>query len=148
LHGQAWAISGDEAAIERVIRNFERATEQLDFSRANSMLAPDARWIEDGNPEPAAGGGESGKRWDAYRAAKMRIEQYLRNFDIRVNGNVAWATFDIDSTWIADTAEALALNQNLREWRGSFVESVVLVKIEGVWRIALGHTSSLPKANL
>ena len=39
----------------------------------------------------------------------------------------------------------MALNGNQREWRGSFVESIVLIKTEGAWRIALGHTSSLPK---
>jgi ketosteroid isomerase-like protein len=146
IEGSAWAKSGDEGAIEAVVRNFEGATEQFEFSRVNSMLAPGARWIEHGNPEPAAfNGGESSKRWENYKAVKMRIEQQLRDFDIRVHGDVAWVTLDIDSTWTADTEAALALNDNQREWRGSFVESIVLVKIDGVWKIALGHTSSLPK---
>jgi ketosteroid isomerase-like protein len=144
---RAWAAGSDKEAVETVVRNFERATEQFEFAKANSMLAPDARWIEHANPQPAEfNGGESSKRWENYKTAKMRIKQVLRDFDIRVHGDVAWATFDIDSTWSADTEAALALNDNLHEWRGSFVESIVLVKIDGVWKIALGHTSSLPKA--
>jgi len=30
------------------------------------------------------------------------------------------------------------------EWRCTFVESYVLVKSDGRWRIALGHTTDLP----
>jgi len=146
LGGRAWAKSGEEGAIEAVARDYERAVEQFEFSRANSMLAPGARWIEDADPAPAEfNGGEASKRWENYKTAKMQIKQQLRDFDIRVRSDVAWVTFDIDSTWTADTEAALALNYNQREWRGSFVESIVLVKIDGVWRIALGHTSSLPK---
>ena len=146
MGGHAWANNGEEGAIEAAVRNYERAVEQFEFSRADSMLAPGARWIENADPEPAEmNGGESSKRWEHYKTAKMHIKQLLRDFDIRVHGDVAWVTFDIDSTWTAHTEAALALNDNQREWRGSFVESIVLLKIDDEWRIALGHTSKLPK---
>ena len=53
MGGRAWAKSGEEGAIEAVVRNYERAVEQFEFSRVDSMLAPGARWIENADPEPA-----------------------------------------------------------------------------------------------
>jgi ketosteroid isomerase-like protein len=147
MNGLAWAKGDDEDAVEAVVRTYEGAVEQFDFAKANSLLAPDARWIEDSYPAAAefTGSGWS-KRWKDYKVAGMKISQTLRDFNIRVRGDVAWATFSIDSTWIASTAEAKALNEHLTEWKGTFVESIVLVRIRGVWKIALGHTSSIPKS--
>lgn len=135
--------SDEKSAAETTVRTYEQACEHFDFEKANSMLAPGARWIEDSYPVPAEFTGKG--RWEDYKAAKLRIEYQLRDFDTHIRGDVAWITLSLDGTFTADNKIALALNDNLREWRGTFVETYVLVKNGNEWKIALGHTSLLPK---
>src|ERR1700749_1299800 len=54
-------LKGD---AEATVRAYEHACEQYDFAKANSMLAPGARWIENSMPEPAEFTGDGwSKRW-------------------------------------------------------------------------------------
>jgi hypothetical protein len=125
---------------------YEHACEQFDFAGANSLLATGARWIEDSYPEPARFDGTGwSKRWEDYKTTKMEMHQKLRDLVTHRQGEVAWVTVAIDSTWTANTDAATALNGNQHVWQGTFVESIVLVKEHGTWKIALGHTSLLPK---
>ena len=136
----------EKSAAEATIRRYEHACEELDFAGANALLAQDARWIEDSYPEPAEFNGKGwSKPWEEYKAAKLRINYQLRDLDTHIRGEVAWVTRTLDSTFTADNNAALALNDNQREWRGTFVESYVLVKTDSAWKVALGHTSLLPK---
>jgi hypothetical protein len=73
-----------------------------------------------------------------------------------VQGDVAWVTLTLDSTFSADSAEGQKWLQGLKDYclsqapsvscEAIFVESEVLVKTPSGWKIALGHTSLLPKA--
>jgi hypothetical protein len=53
---------------------------------------------------------------------------------------------DVEHVVDNDAARAFTLRDhpNEREWTSHFVESEVLVKTAGGWKIALAHTSSLP----
>ncbi len=135
-----------KSEAEATVRVYEHACEQYDFAKANSMLAPGARWIEDSMPEPAEFTGDGwSKRWYEYKAAKLRIDYRVRDLVATVHGETAWVTLALDSTFTADNKAALALNENQREWRGTFVESYVLERMNGAWKVALAHTSLLPK---
>jgi ketosteroid isomerase-like protein len=140
------AQDNEKARAETAVRNYEHACEQFDFAAANALLAKDARWIEDSYPEPAEFNGKAwGKRWEDYKAANLRIKYELHDLDTHIRGDVAWITLILDGTFTADNPAALALNDNRAEWRGTFVETYVLVKVDNVWKVALGHTSLLPQ---
>ncbi len=140
------AQDNEKAKAEAAVRNYEHACEQFDFAAANALLAKDARWIEDSSPEPAEFTGKGwSKRWEDYKAANLRIKYEPHDLDTHVRGDVAWITLILDSTFTADNPAALALNDNKPEWRGTFVESYVLIKSGNVWKVALGHTTLLPQ---
>lgn len=140
------AQDSEKAKVEATVRNYEHACERFDFSAANALLAQDARWIEDSTPEPAEFNGKGwSKRWEEYKEAHLRIDYRLRDLDTNIRGDVAWTTLTLDGIFTADNPAALALNDNRAEWRGTYVETYVLVKIDNGWKIALGHTSLLPE---
>lgn len=143
---QLFAQPNEKQLIESTIQTFEHAFESYDFDKANSLLTPDAQWIEDSYPAPAQFTGQGwSKHWQDYKSAKLRINYHLRDFTTHINGDTAWSTLALDSIFTADNPAALALNENQKEWKGTFVETYVLVKLHGTWKIALGHTSLLPK---
>jgi hypothetical protein len=140
--------TSEKSAAEATVRSYEQACEHFDFAQANALLAPDARWIEDSYPVPAEFTGQGwSKRWEEYKAAKLLINYQFGDFNTHIRGDVAWITLTLDSTFTADNKAALALNQNQQVWRGTFVETYVMVKIDGEWKVALGHTSLLPGKN-
>ena len=142
------AVQDDERkAAEETVRNYEHACEQFDFTTANSLLMPDARWIEDSYPEPAKFTGQGwSKHWEEMKKAKVQLHYQIRDFETHIRGDVAWITVSLDTVAKADTPEAIKINGNVREWRGIFVESYVLINDRGEWKIALGHTSLVPAA--
>jgi ketosteroid isomerase-like protein len=143
---QAAARGDEKTAAEETVRKYEHACEVLDFATANSLLTPDARWIEDSYPEPAQFTGEGWSRhWQEMKETKVHLRYQVRNFDTHIRGEVAWITVSLDSVATADTPEAIKANGHLREWRGTFVESYVLLREGGKWKVALGHTTLLPK---
>lgn len=148
--------SEDEAAIEATVRGYEEAVQEFDFARADSLLAPNAKWIERSLPEVAAMGEGSGF-WAEAKATRVRVTNEPRDFDIHFQGDVAWVTLLVDVTMVTDNERAKALlarseteetgkrsDPNQREWRATYTESEVLLKTPNGWRIALGHTSRLP----
>jgi ketosteroid isomerase-like protein len=142
------AGQGDEkGAVEATIRSHEQAVQEFDFTKANSLLAPDARWIEeDSAPGPAD---QWSEWWQKAKAARLVMTNRPHDFDIRVHGEVAWVTAFVDTTTHVDSDAARALtlhdHPNERTWVTHAVETEVLLKTEQGWRIVLGHTSLLPK---
>jgi ketosteroid isomerase-like protein len=93
------------------------------------------------------------------KPAKVRLSNRPHDFDIHIQGDVAWVTVLVDVTTISDNEEARALLARMeteetgkpsppdqREWRATYVESEVLVRTAGGWKIALAHTSRLPES--
>jgi len=131
----------DEKAVENVVRAFEQAAQELDFDKANALLTPDARWIRNSYPRPFEPWLRSWfPRW---RDARIRIDCHLHDVEVRVKGDVAWATLLVDSAWNADT-EAARMMLGRNESRYFVVESEVLVRTPNGWRIALVHADSVP----
>ena len=66
------AVQDDERkTAEETVRKYEHACEHFDFTTANSLLMPDARWIEDSYPEPAKFTGQGwSKHWEEMKKAK------------------------------------------------------------------------------
>jgi hypothetical protein len=74
-----------------------------------------------------------------------------------VQGDVAWVTVTIDTTGSANSAEGRevllsprpdkdCLSQGTQvSCKGTWVESMVLIKTPSGWKITLGHGSRLPK---
>jgi membrane-associated protease RseP (regulator of RpoE activity) len=73
----------------------------------------------------------------------MRIDYHPQDAVAEVRGNVAWVTMTLHSIWTADTPVGRAMLGG-SEWRGTYVESHILVKTPGGWKIAFGHTTMLP----
>lgn len=135
----------DKTAVENTVRTFERAVQEFDFAKADSLCTPDVRWIEDSYPNPL-------EPWmrtvlQKHKDARMRIDYRPRDFVVQVKGDVAWVTVTLDSVFTADTEAGKALLGGKSEWRPIFVESEILVKTRDGWRIILGHTTRLPESN-
>jgi SnoaL-like domain len=137
----------EQSAVERTVRDYERALEGFDFDTANSLLAPGAKWIEeDSYPAPAD---HIGEWWQQARAAKLRMTNRPHDFDIRILGDAAWVIVFVDTETVVDNDSARAFtlrdHPDERKWVSYAVESEVLVKAASGWKIALAHTSMLPK---
>lgn len=148
------AQDDDKIAVEATVRGYEQALQEYDFDKANSLLMPDAVWIEeDSYPGPAAMPADSSDNWwHQAKAAKLRVTNHPHDFTTRIQGDVAWVIVFVDTGHIVDTDAARAFtlrdHPNEREWTTHAVESEVLVKTASGWRITLAHTSILPKNKL
>jgi ketosteroid isomerase-like protein len=148
--------SDDKSAVEATVRGYEEAVQQLDFPRADALLAPNAKWIERSMPEAAAMG-EGAGFWAEAKATKVQVRNEPHDFDVHLQGEVAWVTLLVDVTMKIDNEKARRLlarseteetgkasDPNQSVWRATYTESEVLLKTPNGWRIALGHTSRLP----
>jgi ketosteroid isomerase-like protein len=145
----------EERAVEATVRAYEKAIQEYDFPKADTFLAPNAKWIERSLPESAAYDG-TGFFVDA-KAARVRLTNEPHDFHTQIQGSVAWVTLLVDVTTIADNAAAGSLlarteaeetgkmsDPNQGTWRASYVESEVLVRTPDGWKISMAHTSRLP----
>ncbi len=151
-HG-AQGPNDDEAAVAATVKEFEESMQTFDLAKANSVLAPGARWIENSLPGPA----NDWSWWESARAAGIRVSTRVHDLTVTVDGNVAWVTLIIDATFHADTMEGQKLlaagvangdaapSNDPSEQAGTYVESEVLIRTTAGWKIALGHTSRLGK---
>lgn len=136
----------EKAAVEATVRDFEQAAADYNHAKVSSLLTPEARWIEDSLPAKV-----DDLEWPQFEKAKaagVRIINRPHDFETHVQRDLAWVTLIVDVTLIADSPETqkfLHLDK-VGEVTVSFVESEVLVKTPSGWKIALGHTSRLPKA--
>lgn len=73
----------------------------------------------------------------------MRIDYHPQDAVAEVRGNVSWVTVTLHSTWAADSPAGRAMLRG-SAWRGTYVESFLLVKTPVGWKIAFHHTSTLP----
>jgi ketosteroid isomerase-like protein len=145
----------EKSAVEATVRGFEQAVQDYNLAKVKSLLTPDARWIEHSLPVKI----EDEWQWfDKANATGVRTSYRPHDFETHVQGDVAWVTSTIDGTFSADSAETQKLllrPQPDKECSSqgthvscsiTYVESEVLVKTPSGWKIALGHTSRLPKA--
>ncbi len=145
----------EKNAVEAAVRGFEQSVQEFNRAKVNSFLTPDARWIENSLPEKFD---DAWQPFDELKAAGIRITYRPHDFETHVQGDVAWVTLTIDGTFSADSAEGqkllledpaskeACLSQATHvSCEVTFVESEVLVKTPSGWKIALGHTSRLPK---
>jgi ketosteroid isomerase-like protein len=130
----------DKKAAELVVRSFEKAIQEYDFDKADSFLAPDARWIENSHPNPVEP--ELRRAFQTYKDAKQRIDYHPQDAEVHVSGDVAWVTITLNSTFEPSPVGPFPYGKSKRHV--IFVESEVLVRTPGGWKIALGHTTRLP----
>ncbi len=140
----AQAVDPAVSEVEAAVRGYETAY-QNDPAKSVEFLAPDAKWIERGHPTAVQGA--SAWRSEADKAG-ARVTYNLHDFVTRVHGDVAWVTLSLDAIFtFADSDAGRRLmgrgTPDQHEWKGTFVESMVLVKIDGRWKIALGHSTDL-----
>jgi ketosteroid isomerase-like protein len=148
------AQDNEKSAVEATVRDFEQAFQDYNYAKLNSLLTRDARSIMNSLPEKM-------DRWewhDKTKAAGIRITNRPHDFETHVQGDVAWVTLTLDETLSADSAEGRemllrpgpdkeCLSQGIQvSCESTFVESEVLVKTPSGWKIALIHTTRLPKA--
>jgi hypothetical protein len=142
--------------VDVTVRDFEQAVQDYNIAEATSLLTTDARWIEYSLPRKL-----DDLEWpalDKLKAAGVRITYRVHDFETHVQGDVAWVTVTTVGTFSADTAEGqkLLLQSLTKEYCSSqethvsceitAVESMALVKTPSGWKIALGHSTLLPKA--
>lgn len=144
----------DKAAVEAAVRDIEQAVQEYNFAKEKSLLTLEARWIDDSLPFKIAD--VDWTEFEKTKAAGVRINYQLHDFETHVQGDVAWVTVTVDATLSADSAEGQKLlhptpyrecssQTNHISCTATLVESMVLVKTPGGWKITLGHTSRLPR---
>ena len=144
----------EKSAVEATVREFELAVQDYNLDKVNSFLTPEARWIEHSLPNNVD---VEIQTIEKLKSAGIHIAYRLHDLDAHVQGDVAWVTLNMDGTFSADSAEGQKLLLHPAPDKecmsqGShvsceitFVESQVLVKTPGGWKIALGHTSRVLK---
>jgi ketosteroid isomerase-like protein len=131
----------DKKAAINVVLAHEQGVQAYDFDRVDSLHTPDARSIEESYPHPFEP--DERRSYQAYKDVGMRIVYHPQDAVADMRGNIAWVTVTLHSVWTANTPAGRAMLGG-KEWRGTYVESFILVKTPGGWKIALGHTSMLP----
>lgn len=129
-----------QAAIDVVLAH-ERAVQEYDLDKVDSLHTPDARMIEESFPQPLEPAEREG--WQAYKDAGVYVEYHPQDAVAEVRGNVAWVTLKLPSNWRADTPAGLAMLGG-STWHATYVESFILVKTPAGWKITFRHTTILP----
>ena len=134
------------AAVETAVRASAGAFAALDCATVNDYFAPGARWIEASYPQPADA--ESVAWCKQARAAGVQMTFDLHDFNIQIDGKVAWVTVITDGLFHASTPEARALlardPHDPAQWHTTMVDSVVLRKTGRSWLVVLEHRSVVP----
>jgi PDZ domain/SnoaL-like domain len=131
-----------KAAINVVLAH-EQACEAYDFDKMDSLHTPDARVIEDSYPHPFEP--HERRSWQIYKDVGMHVAYDPRDAVADVRGNIAWVTVTLHSVWTAATPVARTMLGG-SEWRGTWMETFILEKTSGGWKIVFRHTSTLPPA--
>jgi ketosteroid isomerase-like protein len=148
--------SFDAQGVEAVIRDFNGALQANEFDSASALLASDARWIEAGRPVPAA------DLIDLFRtlgSLGFGLQYEVSDFSVHGQGDFGWATWASEGSYTVSSAEGkdlvrtylaagwpFAVDSSSVEWRAAVlsIESAVLQRQNGAWKIVLGHTTDLP----
>jgi ketosteroid isomerase-like protein len=129
-------------AVIDVVLAHEKACQNYDFDKMDSLHTPDARGMEESYPQPFEPGERQGYQF--YKDAGVRIDYHPQDAVAEVRGNVAWVTMTLHSVWTADTPAGRAVLGGRSVWHATYVESHILVKTPEGWKIAFGHTTILP----
>jgi ketosteroid isomerase-like protein len=133
-------VEDEKQAAINVALAHERAVQDFDFDKVDSLHTPDIRVIEESFPHPLEP--EERRDWQAMRDAGVHVEYHPQDTVAEVRGNVAWVTLTLRSLFTADAPAGRAMIGG--EWHVTFVETFILVKTPGGWKIAFRHTSQLP----
>jgi ketosteroid isomerase-like protein len=131
----------DKQAAINVVLAHEQAVQAFDFDKVDSLHTPDARVIEESYPHPFEPDERQG--WQLNKDAGLHVDYHPQDAIAEVRGDVAWVTVTLHSVWTADTPAGQAM-LGAREGYATYVESFILVKTPGGWKIAFRHTSQLP----
>jgi hypothetical protein len=138
------------------MRGFTAAAQSAQLDSARAFLASDARWIETGHPIPAD---DVIDMFRSFFSLGWEIQFELRDFSVHGEGVLGWVTWANAGTFTVSNPEGKdvfrnyleagwpgAVDSSSVEWRASalFIESAVLQRHDGTWRIVLGHTTQLP----
>jgi ketosteroid isomerase-like protein len=129
-----------QAAINVALAN-ERAVQENDFDKVDSLYTPDARVIEESYPHPFEP--DERRDWQFNKEAGLHVEYHPQDPVADVRGNVAWVTLTLHSIWTADAPAGRAMLGGSIE-RETYVETFIVVKTPAGWKIAFRHTSTLP----
>ena len=140
------AAPDPRAAVEAAVRASAEAFAALNCAKVNDNFAPGARWIEASYPQAADA--ESAAWCKQARAAGVHMTFDLHDFNVQVDGRVAWATVVVEGHFHASTPEARALlardAHDPAEWHTTMIDSVVLRRIGRSWLVVLEHRSLIP----
>jgi len=140
----------DRAAIDAALRRWPAVLQAYDYDGVAALVDSNTVWIEHSPPMPIA------TIMGVFRALDSLdvIIRYgeLRNLQVGVQGDVAWAHWLVDGTFTTDTDAGRAWFRSFtgttdarqREWHFNWVESAVMRRSNGQWRFAFGHTTRLP----
>jgi hypothetical protein len=128
-----------QAAINVALAH-ERAVQDFDLDKVDSLHTPDVRVIEESFPHPLEP--EERRDWQSLRDAGVHVDYHPQDAVAEVRGTVAWVTLTLHSIFTADAPAGRAMIGG--EWHVTFVETFILVKTPEDWKIAFRHTSQLP----
>jgi membrane-associated protease RseP (regulator of RpoE activity) len=135
------AQEDDKQSAINVVLAHERAVQEYDLDKVDSLHTPDARVIEESYPHPFEP--EERQGWQFNKQAGLHVVYHPQDAVADVRGNVAWVTLTLHSTWTADAPEGRAMLGGNTE-RETYVETFILVKTPAGWKITFRHTSTLP----
>ena len=140
----------DRVEVERALRRWPVVLQAYDYDGVVALIDSSTVWIEHSPPTPIATAIAIFRTLDSADVVIRYGE--LRNLQITVHGDVAWAHWLVDGTFTTDTDAGRAWFRSFtgttdvrqREWRFNWVESAVMRRSNGQWRFAFGHTTRLP----
>jgi len=129
-----------KAAINVVLANVQ-GVQSYDFDKVDSLHTPDVRVIEESYPHPFEP--DERQSWQVSKDAGVHVDYHPQDAVADVRSDVAWVTVTLHSVWTTDTPAGRTL-LGANTWHATFVESYILVRTPGGWKIAFRHTSMLP----
>src|SRR5271169_3630913 len=97
----------DKQAAINVVLAHERAVQEYDLDKVDSLHTPDARVIEESYPHPFEPDERQG--WQLNKEAGLHVQYHPQDAVAEVRGNVAWVTVTLHSIWTADTPAGRAM---------------------------------------
>src|ERR1700691_4559291 len=97
----------DKKAAIHVVLAHERAVQEYDLDKVDSLHTPDARVIEDSYPHPFEPDERQG--WQVNKDAGLHVVYHPQDAVADVRGNVAWVTLTLGSKWTADAPVGRAM---------------------------------------
>jgi hypothetical protein len=130
--GQGKADAAQQT-VQSVIRGVFEAMSALDMESVRSYCKPDIKILE------------SGKIWNldslalringAKAAGNMKRVNKIDFLDTRINGNVAWTYYNNEAIFTSDD----------KTFSIKWLESAVLVREKGEWKISFLHSTTLER---